>query len=232
MSNIIKLLTSAFIFCCMMSANAQDKDGLDQYCTPLLKNKCNSSKCMDTNRFIDFIYDQCKNNTKDIAFFNTPDLLITPNSPIGYLIKFGDLSISTVKPEPIESYSYYKKEYQNLRSSYETFSITNLQDFLSSMEFLKTKKETQMRDKFIGDYESVISKINSRISTLDFMFTSEDSFKNYRNAHAKFMPYIISNKESFKNKEFSLSECSFLNIRFDKEQYNDLQKEINFTCEK
>lgn len=239
MSKIIKLLLSTFICASVLSANAQVKNAqtekeqteiaIAQDCKPLLEKKCKQSKCMDINIFIDFIYEKCTNNIKDFSLSNNKDSRL-PNSEIGYQIQFGKLLISAIGNEPIKPYPYYLQEYKNLKYSYDNFILKTDEKFLLSTNFLKTKKEKEIKDKFLNQFKSAINRIKNTTEKLDLMLQSEISFKNYRDSHLKFMPHIAIDGENdkFKNKEFSVEECSFLKLHFD----SDFQKKINFTCKK
>lgn len=95
-------------------------------------------------------------------------------------------------------------------------------------------KNRELKSKILEDHIASQQKVNERLKKLDMMMQFEDSLSQYRHTHNKFIPAILfeSNTEKFKGKTFTVYECNFLKMNFNEAEITDLEKILNYDCEK
>jgi hypothetical protein len=234
---ILMLGICAFSF----SASFAATEIVERMCRPILEKKCSVGDCKDVNLslVVDGMYNKCESSVTDVENLkaaNTDVAALKLNSDVGYLIGFSNLiSRALAGKAPTDKFANVKQDYTNLTNQYKNYLKNNRTVFLSSLDFLDDKgKNKELKAKILEEDKASQQKVNERIKKLDVMMQSEDSLAKYRVTHTKFIPAILfeNNAEKFKGKTFTAYECSFLKMNFDEAEIKDLEKTLNYTCEK
>lgn len=231
---ILILGVCAFSFSASFAAN----ETVERMCRPLLEKKCTMGDCNDINLnlVVDGTYNKCENSINDVeSLKSTTDVsTLSLNSDVGYLIGFSNLiSRALAGKSPADKFSKVKKDYTSLTNKYKNYLKSNSTVFLSSLDFLDDKNR-ELKSKVLEEDKANQQKVNERLKKLDMMMQSEDSLAQYSQTHAKFIPAILfeNNTEKFKGKTFTIYECNFLKMNFDETEIMDLEKILNYICEK
>lgn len=231
---ILILGVCAFSF----SASFAASEIVKRMCSPLLEKKCTIGDCNDIslNLVVDGIYNKCENSINDMeSLKSTTDVsTLNLNSDVGYLIGFSNLiSRALAGKSPADKFTNVKKDYTSLTNKYKNYLKINRTVFLSSLDFLDDKNR-ELKSKVLEEDKASQKKVNEILRKLDMMMQSEGSLAQYRQTHNKFIPAILfeSNIEKFKGKTFTVYECNFLKMNFDEVEIMDLEKTLNYDCEK
>lgn len=223
-----------------LSSSFAASDAVERMCRPILEKKCSAGDCKDTNLrlVVDGMYNKCENSVLDVENLkNTTDVTtLKLNSDVGFLIGFSNLiSRALAAKAPTDKFTNVKQDYTNLTNQYKNYLKNNKTVFLSSLDFLDEKgKNKELKAKILEEDKASQQKVNERIAKLELMMQSEASLAKYRETHLKFVPAILfeNNADKFKGKTFNAYECNFLKLNFDEIERKDLQKTLNYTCEK
>ena len=221
------------------SASFAANEMVEKMCRPLLEKKCTMGDCNDINLnlVVNGIYNKCENSINDVESLKSTSrdvVTLKLNSDVGYLIGFSNLiSRAIAGKNQTDKFLNVKEDYVSLTNQYKNYLNDNRTVFLSSLDFLDDKNK-DLKLKILEEDKASQQKVNERIKKLELMMRSEESLAQYSLTHTKFIPAILfeSNTEKFKGKKFTSYECSFLEMNFDEVEIKELEKKLNYKCEK
>lgn len=235
--NVLILGFCAFSF----SASFATNEIVERMCGSILEKKCIVGDCKDASLsvVIDGMYNKCESSVRDVESLKSTSrdvVTLKLNSDVGYLIGFSNLiSRAIAGKNPTDKFLNVKEDYVSLTNQYKNYLNDNRTVFLSSLDFLDDKdKNKDLKLKILEEDKASQQKVNERIKKLELMMRSEESLAKYSLTHTKFIPAILfeSNTEKFKGKKFTAYECSFLEMNFDEVEIKELEKKLNYKCEK
>lgn len=224
--NFIKLLIVSFLLVSNYSFGAPQEQNIPPSCANIAKNKCTVGNCETIKSMMNALKEKCVQEQNDASSVKTgkdlSELLL--KSDLGYLLAFSRIILSQKTPL---QYDLIKKDFDIISKKYNQYLKTDAKSYLDQF-----KNDSSYYQNETNNHAKNKSLIDRNIKILSFMLESEKSFSLYQETYKKILPDIFDSKKSvkFKSKTFSAYECKFLNNLFDKETFEELKKNVSFSC--